>query len=365
MDITREILNLQEAYNQVYAPQELTEEVEIAAQYFYEMGLNDEGVAIFIEELGCEEFGEFVYDLAEEYFLSEASETRLQMKGPLKSKKGVRAQSTTSGRVKKQGGVSMKSSSAVSSTIKKDRPAKVAAAIEKAKEDQPRKRPVLDALARQIFKGMERHKAAMGAARETGKTVGKAAKGASSLAKGFASGMGLAGRIGKRVMTGEEVDLFDYVLEHLIAEGYADTNESALVIMANMSEEWRQSIVERGIPNLSIFGGNSRRPAQTNSTPKEPTVASPGGAGGKVTVNKSYPATLNKEKGVKTYGPTGTEYFTPNISGTNIPDTNRHKFKSVASKQYERVPNSRGDLTPKVDDATKYDPAYKPISMRK
>ena len=244
MDVTREILNLQEAYNQVYAPQELTEEVEIAAQYFYEMGLNDEGVAIVIEELGCEEFGEFVYDLAEEYFLSEASETRLQMKGPLKSKKGVRAQSTTSGRVKKQGGVSMKSSSAVSSTIKKDRPAKVAAAIEKAKEDQPRKRPVLDALARQIFKGMERHKAAMGAARETGKTVGKAAKGASSLAKGFASGMGLAGRIGKRVMTGEEVDLFDYVLEHLIAEGYADTNESALVIMANMSEEWREEILD-------------------------------------------------------------------------------------------------------------------------
>jgi hypothetical protein len=30
----------------------------------------------------------------------------------------------------------------------------------------------------------------------------------------------------------------------LVAEGYADTNESALVIMANMSEEWRQSIVE-------------------------------------------------------------------------------------------------------------------------
>jgi hypothetical protein len=36
------------------------------------------------------------------------------------------------------------------------------------------------------------------------------------------------------------------LLEYLVAEGYADTNESALVIMAlvNMSEEWRQSIVE-------------------------------------------------------------------------------------------------------------------------
>jgi hypothetical protein len=37
---------------------------------------------------------------------------------------------------------------------------------------------------------------------------------------------------------------FDTILEYLVAEGYADTNESALVIMANMSEEWRQSIVE-------------------------------------------------------------------------------------------------------------------------
>ena len=41
-----------------------------------------------------------------------------------------------------------------------------------------------------------------------------------------------------------EFDPFDAILEHLIAEGYADTNESALAIMANMSEEWRESIVE-------------------------------------------------------------------------------------------------------------------------
>jgi hypothetical protein len=42
----------------------------------------------------------------------------------------------------------------------------------------------------------------------------------------------------------EETDLFDTILEHLVAEGYADTNENALVIMANMSEGWRKSIVE-------------------------------------------------------------------------------------------------------------------------
>ena len=42
----------------------------------------------------------------------------------------------------------------------------------------------------------------------------------------------------------EDVDLFDIVKGHLMSEGYADTEEAALVIMANMSEEWKQSIVE-------------------------------------------------------------------------------------------------------------------------
>jgi hypothetical protein len=42
----------------------------------------------------------------------------------------------------------------------------------------------------------------------------------------------------------ESFDLFDYLLEYLVAEGYADTNAAAIKIMANMSEEWRESIVE-------------------------------------------------------------------------------------------------------------------------
>ena len=42
----------------------------------------------------------------------------------------------------------------------------------------------------------------------------------------------------------EEVDTFDAILEHLVAEGYADTNENAIAIMANMSEEWREEILD-------------------------------------------------------------------------------------------------------------------------
>lgn len=41
----------------------------------------------------------------------------------------------------------------------------------------------------------------------------------------------------------EDVDFFDTIKGHLMSEGYADTEEAALVIMANMSEEWRQSII--------------------------------------------------------------------------------------------------------------------------
>ena len=71
----------------------------------------------------------------------------------------------------------------------------------------------------------------------------------------------------------EGVDFFDTILEHLVAEGYADTNEAALVIMANMSEEWRQSIVE-DFPNVLNFprqGGSRSGDAGTRGLTKTPT----------------------------------------------------------------------------------------------
>ena len=41
----------------------------------------------------------------------------------------------------------------------------------------------------------------------------------------------------------QSFDPFDVVFGHLIDEGYADTEEAALQIMANMSEEWKNSII--------------------------------------------------------------------------------------------------------------------------
>ena len=69
----------------------------------------------------------------------------------------------------------------------------------------------------------------------------------------------------KKMKEEVETDFFDYILEHLVAEGYADTNKAALAIMANMSEEWKQSIVEnRGM----AYSGGKPGASGDGSKPK-------------------------------------------------------------------------------------------------
>jgi hypothetical protein len=65
----------------------------------------------------------------------------------------------------------------------------------------------------------------------------------------------------KNVIRKEETDLYDIILSHLINEGYADNEEAALQIMANMGGEWIESIVE-GAPAADEA---ARRAAQQNA----------------------------------------------------------------------------------------------------
>jgi hypothetical protein len=60
----------------------------------------------------------------------------------------------------------------------------------------------------------------------------------------------------------QDVDLFDLIKGHLLDEGYADTEEAALKIMANMSDEWRESIVETvaGSAGGMTLPGNIQNP---------------------------------------------------------------------------------------------------------
>ena len=62
-------------------------------------------------------------------------------------------------------------------------------------------------------------------------------------------------------------DMFDVVKGYLIGEGYADTEEAALAIMINMSEEWRQSIVEERAPGVKPYEPRKRRPLDPEKAP--------------------------------------------------------------------------------------------------
>lgn len=84
--------------------------------------------------------------------------------------------------------------------------------------------------------------AAQGRIRDAGSAAKKGAKG---LLGGAARAVSRGARdVARRL--GEDVDLYDVVLEHLLDEGFADTEEAATVIMANMSEEWREQILGEG-----------------------------------------------------------------------------------------------------------------------
>ena len=71
----------------------------------------------------------------------------------------------------------------------------------------------------------------------------------------------------------ETKDSFDIVKGHLIDEGYADTEEAAVAIMANMSEEWKQSILDEAADRPEpLWGKGSKtpdgKPSPTRRQPK-------------------------------------------------------------------------------------------------
>ena len=51
-------------------------------------------------------------------------------------------------------------------------------------------------------------------------------------------------KLSREIIRKEDFDLYDLLLHHLMTEGFAETPESAVAIMANMSEEWVDSIVD-------------------------------------------------------------------------------------------------------------------------
>lgn len=63
----------------------------------------------------------------------------------------------------------------------------------------------------------------------------------------------------------EEYDLYDIILSHLLDEGYAETPESAEAIMVNMSEEWREEIIDEANKAERELGLSSRAREQARN----------------------------------------------------------------------------------------------------
>jgi hypothetical protein len=291
-----ELWELANEYNNTVYDEDI---VEVATEYFYTYGLNEDGIDILIEKVGLDNFVEFIYDLSEDL-------TILTEERSAKKRTGGESYADVKAKIDAKEAAKKKAKEEAQKRKESERmePASNGADTESKKEQPKSKKPIRDAIARQILAGMKRHREATQTAGrlagETGKTLGKIASvtreagrragehvkkhGLKSLANEETE-IGITGKkipkprtakqqhelekkrrlkkhLGKNVggtqynsdvnpylnprSVREEVesDLFDAILEHLIVEGYADTNEAALAIMANMSEEWRESIVE-------------------------------------------------------------------------------------------------------------------------
>ena len=126
--------------------------------------------------------------------------------------------------------------------------------------------------------GGKRKALTVGAGTVTATDPQKAANQVSGAVTGTATGINRAVRAAagqavpaaKKEYQVNSFDSFDAIKGHLLDEGYADTEEAALKIMANMSEEWRESIVldernrgEQGMSDREVsrrrnLGGNTR-----------------------------------------------------------------------------------------------------------
>ena len=186
---------------ETYKKKSKTEElnIDLAVDYFFTEGINEDGLEMIIEETGIEKFVEFVEYLTDVEVLTEARAARKARKGA-KSYEQVKAEIDAKEKAKK-----------AKREISVDKTKKATAT---AKAKQPEKKPVRDAIARGVFravdaykKGMERHNAAMATAKKAGKVAGKAA---GEFAKGAGEGVKTAGKVAKvayKVATKEEVEL--------------------------------------------------------------------------------------------------------------------------------------------------------------
>jgi hypothetical protein len=265
--------DLVEAYASIYSSQEesqflsedydyddeevLLDECYIAAQYFAEQGLNEYGVEALIEELGLNEFVDYVCEIVDEYTLTEArrgpggTQVRIEpvtdkgkpYKGGKPTKAGLKRLRAL--KAARQEGEEKASAS---------RPSGMRAALHSQSNtaaDAKKGPSVVDRIAGAVRSGVERHNKAMNTAGEVAKVAGKAAGliGKHVLkpaAAGFFGTLSGAGHVAAKGLKKEEVE---YLLYYLMTEGYASTAEDAIIILENMSDLWVNTVLTEAYQN--------------------------------------------------------------------------------------------------------------------
>ena len=295
---TKELRGLYEAYNQVYEPEYISEEVEIATEYFYEMGLTEEGIEILIEELGLDEFIDWVYDIAEEYSLNEGAKRggKVGTKAEIRRNQAAQAartqqfsSPTTQGRgakkayrqassaarsaARQQAASTARSAQSTSSSTPSRTRTGIAGVIggalkaagERARQDTELLKKSLSTAsdtwkkasdtkvaqrARIGFKkgarAVEKHGHAAGSA--AGRALGTAA--ASTFRAGMRAGQSEVGKKIKKgiaaAVTKEELDVYEYnqLLKFLYFEGYADSYKEAEYLLEELNDEQFEELCE-------------------------------------------------------------------------------------------------------------------------
>jgi len=237
--------------------------IDLAADYFVEEGINEEGLDLIIEEVGVEAFTEFVYNFSP-VSLDEA--VRDMKKAPKRDYEKVKASVYKKDAERKAKGTGEYSKTKAAkdkygdedntvhdddapapkkkggAIVKSKSSAIVKTAAKKAKEKQPEKKPekkgIVGKIRDAVGKGMERHKAAT---KELKKTAKATAKQHSQHRKDFVKGItptskekkiaGGVAKAAKKALTGEEVEHIDELksstLSSYVSKAIPDALKSA------------------------------------------------------------------------------------------------------------------------------------------
>ena len=173
--------------------------IDVATEYFYEEGINEDGIDLIIEEVGLENFIEFVIDPPSETLMEERSAVKAPSNAPSYEK--VKSRIDKADAKRKAGGTreyakgasggdpaprkkaAKKPSKVKVVNVKKPTPdkkvetqKKVVKSVSKAKTTQPKKPASKTGIRGAIERGIERHKAATKKASSQVKKVVKTAK---------------------------------------------------------------------------------------------------------------------------------------------------------------------------------------------